>query len=80
MHHCAGVAIIVNNKWINTIIDIQQINERIMYITLNHTIPITIICRYAPTSVATKETKDKYYDTLKSNKNTHQQAHTAHIR
>ena len=36
-----------------------------MFVKLTHTIPITIIAAYAPTSVATKANKDQFYKTLK---------------
>ena len=36
-----------------------------MYMTLKHIIPITITAASAPTSNATKATKDKFYNTFK---------------
>ena len=63
-HHFAGVAIVIRNKWKNSVEDIQPINERIIYITLSHTIPITIIGAYAPTAEATPDNKDKFYSEL----------------
>ena len=56
-HHFAEVAIVISNKWNNTIEDIQPINERIMYITLTHAIPSTMIAAHAPTAAGTEEGK-----------------------
>ena len=74
-HHFAGVYVIVSNKWKNATEDIQPISERIMYVTLKHIIPITIIGAYAPTAEATQESKDTFYKELdnliKDKKNKH---------
>ena len=63
----------------NIVHDVQPINERIITITLNSTIPITFIGTYAPTAAATIEEKIQYYDTLKATYNKHKNKHTTHI-
>ena len=61
-YHFAGVAIVIHNKWNNIIADVQPINERIITITLNNAIPITIIGAYAPTAPATADEKEDVYE------------------
>ena len=46
--------------------DIEPINERLMYITIDGTIPINIIVAYMPTSVETSEIKEKAYENLQN--------------
>ena len=61
-----GVAIIVKNQLTRHIIDIEPINERLMYITLDSTLPINIINTYIPTSVASADDKEKTYTNLQN--------------
>ena len=39
--------------------DIEPINERLLYITIDGTIPINTIVAYMPTSIETTEIKEK---------------------
>jgi len=61
-HH--GVGIVIRSDLNKHIIDIEPINERLMYITLDSTMPISIINTYMPTSVEDVENKEKAYENL----------------
>ena len=63
-HH--GVGIVVRNEFCKHILDIEPINERLMYITLDSTMPISIINTYMPTSVGTIKTQKKHTNTYKT--------------
>ena len=78
-HHFAGVAIIVKNKLINYMEDIQPINERLMTITLNLAIPVTVIAVYAHTAMEDYEIKKKLYDEIKAEFTKHKSKHITHI-
>ena len=54
-----GVGICINNELLNHIIEIEPINERLMYITIGHALPITFICNYTPHSYSTITRKRK---------------------
>ena len=63
-HTHAGVAIIIKNDLLNYIQDIQPINDRLMYITLEHIMPVTFINVYMPTAEHTTEVKELCYKQL----------------
>ena len=63
-HHHAGVAIVIKNKWVNTIEDVQPICQRVICMKLRHIIPIAIVGAYAPTAQADTEAKETFYETL----------------
>ena len=46
----AGMALVVCNKLLKFVTDIEPINGRTMSVTLDHSIPITIIGVYLPTA------------------------------
>ena len=64
VHHDtnAGVGIVINNELANYVTDIEPIDERLMYMTMDGTIPINIIVTYMPTSVENTEIKEKAYE------------------
>ena len=61
-----GVAIIVKNQLTKHILDIEPINERLMYIILDSTLPTKIINTHIPTSVASADDKEKGYTNLQN--------------
>ena len=61
-HH--GVGFVVRNDLAKHIKDIEPINERLMYITLDSTLPINIINTYMPTSVEEYSIKEKAHENL----------------
>jgi exonuclease III len=63
-HHRQGVAIVIANSLLNTILDVQPISSRCIAMTLNQAAPITIISAYGPTAQYTAEKKEKFYQEL----------------
>ena len=61
-HH--GVGLVIRSDLAKHIEDIEPINERLMYMTIDGTIPINIIVAYMPTSIENTETKEKAYENL----------------
>jgi len=59
--YTAGVALVIDNEYLQFIDDLEPINDRIMYITLKGTIKTTIVSAYAPTADRTTEEKEQYY-------------------
>ena len=59
-----GVAIIIHNNFLQYIEDIEPISDRLMYITLKGTFPITIISAYMPQSDRPYEEKVANYEKL----------------
>ena len=64
-HTNAGVAIVVNNELLNYIQDIEPISDRLMYVTLGYTMPITLINVYMPTAAYETQAKENQYKQLK---------------
>ena len=64
--YTAGVGIVINNKHIKCIEDIEPIDARLMYITLKGTIPITIIVTYMPPVDRPEEENIKAYNNLQN--------------
>ena len=62
--YTAGVAIIINNKYLQYVKDIEPIDDRLMYLTLNGRIDTTIIVTYMPPSDRPNIEKTKAYDNL----------------
>ena len=67
----AGVAIVIANKIMNMVQDVQPVSDRIMRMTLSYATPITVISVYAPTANRSRKEKDLFYETLQ---NTYQKA------
>lgn len=63
--YTAGVAIVIDNKLIKHIVDIEPINDRAMYIILKAAIQLTIITTHIPQAMRTEEEKKKVYDSTK---------------
>ena len=61
----AGVAIVICNDLLNYIQEIEPIDDRIMYMTLGHTMPVTFVNVYAPTAEHDTETKESFYTKLR---------------
>ena len=61
----SGVGIFVAEKWIDKVIDIKRVSDRIMLIKLmiGETI-FTVISVYAPQCGLNEEVKDEFYDSL----------------
>ena len=65
-NYAAGVAIVIRNSLMKTVLDIEPKNSRMMVLTLNSTLPITIIGTYMPTADHHNVIKLKYYEELYS--------------
>ena len=63
--YTAGVAIVINNKYIQHILDIIPITDIIMYIILNAILPITIMSVYTPQAERPEEEKQETYKEIK---------------
>ena len=61
------MAIVIRNKLRNYILDVEDINERIMIITLRGKIDLHVFSAYAPTAAATYEEKESFHKILKEN-------------
>lgn len=71
--YTAGVGIVVSNKFMQYVEDVEPISGRLMYITIRGTLETNIICTYMPPADRPDEEKDKAYDKLQQtidNKNT----------
>ena len=55
----AGVGVVINNKFMQYVEDIEPNNDRLMYITLRGTIKIHIIITYQPAADRPAEEKQK---------------------
>ena len=68
--YTAGVGMVISNKFMQYIEDIEPINDRIMYATLRGTIECNIICTYMPPAERQQfperliEDKDKAYEEI----------------
>ncbi len=63
--YTAGVGMIINNKYIQHIDDIEPINDRLMRLTLKGSLPVTIINTYIPTADRPQQEKDIIYEDIK---------------
>ena len=59
--YTAGVAIIIENKLTKHIQNIVPINDRLMYLQLDHTTPITIVNCHCPSAASPSEDKEDMY-------------------
>jgi type 1 fimbria pilin len=59
-----GVAIVIHNKLKNHIYMVNPNSDRIMYLTLNATIPLTFIATYCPTAHSPNKDKNIFYKRL----------------
>ena len=59
-----GVGILIKSTLNNYIKEVIPVNDRIITITLNYTLPITFIGVYAPPSERTKKEKEAFYKAL----------------
>ena len=59
-----GVGIVIRKDLAKHIEDIEPINERLMYITIDGTIQVNLIVAYMPTAIDPIELKDKAYEEL----------------
>lgn len=69
-HH--GVGIAIHNRLLRTLIDvhpISSISSRIITAKFKSTCNLNIVSTYAPTAVDSEQTKDKYYGSLASKRN-----------
>jgi len=57
----AGVGLLISDRWIDRIIDVKRVNERIM--CLKHKL-VTCICAYAPQTGRNDEEKDSFWDQM----------------
>ena len=62
--YTAGVAIVVHNKFLQYIEDIEPISDRLMYITIRGIIETNIICIYLPPADRPDLEKDIAYNNL----------------
>ena len=58
----AGVAFIIHNELAQSIIDIEPITDRLMTITFNATIPVTLITVHLPSGDITTTAEEKNED------------------
>ena len=63
--YTAGVAIVVENNLVKHILDIEPINDRLMYITSKGTINYCIIATHVPQAERPTEEKEKIYKGIK---------------
>ena len=62
-----GVALLINQKFANTVIQWKPINERLRYIRLNSRYGrVSIVSAYAPTDNTEEETKDNFHSFLQA--------------
>ena len=64
IHH--GVAIVIRNELRNYMLDVEDINERLMIMTLRGKIPLHAISAYAPIAAAKYETETVFHDQLRA--------------
>ena len=61
--YTAGVGIVIHNSFLQYIEDIEPSDDRLMYITLGGTMPITITVTYMPQSDRSYEEAIRAYET-----------------
>ncbi len=62
--YTAGVGLVIGNKFLQFIEDIEPIDDRLMYITLKCAIEITIVITYMPAADRPTEEKQRAYGNL----------------
>ena len=62
--YTAGVGIVISNKYLKYIKDVEPITDRIMYVTLNAAVEINIVVVYMPTADRPQVEKQKAYEDL----------------
>jgi len=61
----AGVGLLISDRWINRIIDVKRVNERIMCLkVLIGDKLVTCICAYVPQTGRSAEEKDSFWDQM----------------
>ena len=61
----AGVWLLISDRWIDRIIDVKRVNERIMCLkVLIGDKLVTCICAYAPQTGRSAEEKDSFWDQM----------------
>ncbi len=60
----AGVGVVIDNKHVQHITDIEPINDRMIRIMIKGRMPTTLIGAYMPQAGRTEEDREKTYDTL----------------
>jgi len=61
----AGVGLLISDRWIDRIIDVKRVNERIMCLKmLIGDKLVTCICAYAPETGRSAEEKDSFWDQI----------------
>ncbi len=60
----AGVGVVIENKHIQHITDVEPINDRTIRIMIMRRMPTTMIGAYMPQAGRTEEDREKAYDTL----------------
>ena len=61
----AGVGFLISDRWIDRIIDVKRVNERIMCLkVLIGDKLVTCICAYAPQTGRSTEEKDCFWDQM----------------
>ena len=60
-----GVGLMVNKKWVDKVIDVKRVNDRLMLIKLMvGKRVVAVVSAYAPQQGLTEEEKDKFYEDL----------------
>ena len=62
--YATGVAIVIKNELRNKTQSVQPISDRLLAITLNASIPITLLSAYAPHAFRPGAEKDAFYHDL----------------
>ena len=61
----AGVGLLISDRWIDRIVDVKRVNERIMCLkVLISDMLVTCICAYAPQTGRSAEEKDSFWDQM----------------
>ena len=61
-NYTTGVGTVIRNKLVKHITHIEPINDRLMFLVLNHTMPVTIINTYMPQAMRPLEEKQHMYE------------------
>lgn len=66
-NHHEGVALLISQKFANTILQWKHINQRLLYVRLNSRYAkVSIVSAYAPIDNADEEAKDNFYSFLQA--------------
>jgi exonuclease III len=63
----AGVGVVIENSLVKNILDIEPVNDRLIKLVLNGTIPITMLGVYIPQAGRPEEEKDRAYKAVEEN-------------